>query len=55
MLIMLVGQIALGASVIWMQRNPYVTTGHVLLGACLLATTYGITLWTQARPKATAG
>ncbi len=53
MLIMLVGQIALGASVIWMQRNPYVTTGHVLLGACLLATTYGITLWTHGRAKAT--
>ncbi len=46
---MLVGQIALGASAIWTLRNPYVTTGHVLLGACLLATTFGITLWTHCR------
>jgi cytochrome c oxidase assembly protein subunit 15 len=49
MLVMLGGQIALGASVIWMQRNPYVTTGHVLLGACLLATTFGITMWIHGR------
>ncbi|MEJ6601265.1 MAG: COX15/CtaA family protein [Verrucomicrobiia bacterium] len=51
MLVMLGGQIALGASVIWMLRNPYVTTGHVLLGACLLATTFGITLWLHCRSK----
>lgn len=51
MLVMLGGQIALGASVIWMLRNPYVTTGHVLLGACLLATTFGITLWIHCRSK----
>ena len=51
MLLILGGQIALGASVIWMTRNPYVTTGHVLLGATLLATTFGITLWTHSRRK----
>lgn len=51
MLVMLGAQIALGASVIWMLRNPYVTTGHVLLGACLLATTFGITLWLHCRRK----
>ena len=49
MVAMLVGQIALGASAIWTLRNPYVTTGHVLLGACLLATTFGITLWIHCR------
>lgn len=49
MVAMLVGQIALGAAAIWTMRNPYITTGHVLLGACLLATTYGITLWIHGR------
>ncbi len=43
---LLIVQISLGASVIWMARDPYVTTGHVLVGALLLATTYGATLWT---------
>lgn len=47
--LLLIGQIALGASVIWMARNPYVTTGHVLVGALLLATTFGATLWTMRR------
>lgn len=51
-LVMLGGQIALGASAIWMLRNPYVTTGHVLLGACLLAATFGITLWIHGTRKA---
>ncbi|WP_221029865.1 COX15/CtaA family protein [Actomonas aquatica] len=46
---LLVAQVALGASVIWTTRNPYVTTGHVLVGALLLATTYGATLWTMRR------
>jgi heme a synthase len=50
MVAMLVGQIALGAAAIWTMRNPYVTTGHVLLGALLLATTFGITLWMHRRP-----
>ncbi|GAB5558602.1 MAG: COX15/CtaA family protein [Synoicihabitans sp.] len=52
MVAMLVGQIALGASAIWTFRNPYVTTGHVLLGACLLATTFGLTLWVHCRGRA---
>lgn len=49
MVAMLVGQIALGAASIWSGRNPYITTGHVLLGACLLATTFGITMWVHGR------
>lgn len=49
MIAMLVGQIALGASAIWTLRNPYITTGHVLLGACLLGITFGITLWITCR------
>lgn len=36
-------QILLGAYVIWHQRNPEVTTGHVVCGALLLATTFGLT------------
>lgn len=38
-------QVWLGASVIWWHRHPYLTTGHVLGGACLLATVFGVTLW----------
>lgn len=38
-------QIALGASVIWTTRDPYYTTAHVIVGACTLATTFGITWW----------
>ncbi|MCF3652317.1 COX15/CtaA family protein [Synoicihabitans lomoniglobus] len=44
-IVLLVGQIVLGASVIWMSRNPYVTTGHVLCGALLLALTFAMTMW----------
>jgi len=49
-------QIALGASVIWTMRNPYYTTAHVIVGACTLAVTFGITWWTHreviGRPRA---
>jgi cytochrome c oxidase assembly protein subunit 15 len=38
-------QIALGASVIWTGRNPYTTTAHVTVGACVLATTFLLTWW----------
>ncbi|HTJ79675.1 MAG TPA: COX15/CtaA family protein [Rariglobus sp.] len=38
-------QIALGISVIWSTRDPYFTTAHVLVGACTLAMTFGITWW----------
>jgi cytochrome c oxidase assembly protein subunit 15 len=36
-------QIFLGATVIWSGRNPYLTTGHVIVGACTLAATFSIT------------
>ncbi|MFI5356962.1 MAG: heme A synthase [Opitutales bacterium] len=36
-------QILLGANVIWLQRQPEVTTGHVVVGAMLLANTFGLT------------
>lgn len=38
-------QILLGAHVIWQLREPHVTTGHVVVGALLLATT----VWLTAR------
>jgi cytochrome c oxidase assembly protein subunit 15 len=33
-------QVLLGAFVIWSRRQPEITTGHVLVGALLLATTF---------------
>lgn len=36
-------QILLGAHVIWQFREPHVTTGHVVCGALLLATTFWLT------------
>ena len=36
-------QILLGAHVIWQQRQPHITTGHVVCGALLLATTFLLT------------
>lgn len=36
-------QIFLGATVIWSGRNPYLTTAHVIVGACTLAATFFIT------------
>ncbi len=36
-------QILLGAHVIWQLREPHVTTGHVVVGAMLLATTFWLT------------
>ncbi|MDD2763585.1 MAG: COX15/CtaA family protein [Opitutaceae bacterium] len=43
MVALLVGQIALGAAVIWTGRNAYYTTAHVLVGALTLATTFLLT------------
>jgi len=40
-------QIFLGAEAVWRLRDPYWTTAHVLTGACLLATTFGLTWWTH--------
>jgi heme a synthase len=36
-------QITLGAEIIWTGRSVYVTTGHVLVGALTLATTFLVT------------
>ena len=38
-------QITLGAEVIWQNRDPAVTTAHVVVGACTLATTFGLAWW----------
>jgi cytochrome c oxidase assembly protein subunit 15 len=51
---LLVVQIALGASSIWMLRDPYITTAHVLVGACLLATTFGAAIWANRRDSASS-
>lgn len=41
------GQIYLGAQIIWTGRSVYMTTGHVILGALLLAITFGVAFFTQ--------
>jgi len=41
------GQIYLGAQIIWTGRSVYMTTGHVLLGALTLATTFGVAFFTH--------
>ncbi|MEI6861667.1 MAG: COX15/CtaA family protein [Verrucomicrobiota bacterium] len=38
-------QITLGAFAIWRLREPYITTAHVVVGACTLATAFGLTWW----------
>jgi len=44
MLVSLLGlQILLGAQIIWTSRNQIMTTGHVLVGALTLATTFALT------------
>jgi heme a synthase len=49
-------QIFLGAQIIWTGRSIYMTTGHVIVGALTLATTFGVAFFThresieQARP-----
>ena len=40
-------QICLGAQIIWTGRSVYMTTGHVLVGALTLATTFGVAFFTQ--------
>jgi cytochrome c oxidase assembly protein subunit 15 len=47
-------QILLGAHVIWQQRQPHITTGHVVCGALLLATTFLLT-WQAHRDVIEAG
>ena len=43
LLVLLTLQIALGAQIIWTYRAAAVTTGHVLVGALTLATTFWLT------------
>jgi cytochrome c oxidase assembly protein subunit 15 len=50
LLFLLAVQIYLGALTIWTIKNPYVATMHALIGAFLLATTWGLTLFTH-RPS----
>jgi len=39
-------QITLGAQIIWTGRSVYMTTGHVIVGALTLATTFGVAFFT---------
>lgn len=43
LLVLLGSQIVLGAQIIWTYRAVYVTTGHVVVGALTLATTFWLT------------
>jgi heme a synthase len=45
---LLVLQVLLGAEIIWTMRHADITTGHVLIGAMLLATTFWVT-WVAHR------
>jgi cytochrome c oxidase assembly protein subunit 15 len=42
-LALLTTQIFLGAQIIWTYRAAYVTTGHVVVGAMTLVTTFWLT------------
>lgn len=50
LLSLLVLQILLGAQIIWTQRTPATTTGHVVVGALTLATTFWLT-WVAHRDR----
>ncbi|MDB6170580.1 MAG: cytochrome oxidase assembly [Verrucomicrobia bacterium] len=43
LLVLLTAQIFLGAQIIWTYRAAYVTTGHVVVGALTLVTTFWLT------------
>jgi cytochrome c oxidase assembly protein subunit 15 len=49
-------QIYLGAQIIWTGRSVHMTTGHVIIGALTLATTFGVVFSTYRssieRPRA---
>ena len=55
MLVLVVVQATLGASIIWTQRQVHVTTTHVVIGAVLLAVSLVLTVrsWRFARPLST--
>ena len=44
---LIVLQITLGAEIIWTGRSVYMTTGHVVVGALTLATTFLVTFFTH--------
>jgi heme a synthase len=50
LLSLLVLQILLGAMIIWTQRTPEMTTGHVVVGALTLAVTFWLT-WAAHRDR----
>ncbi len=50
MVCLLAIQILLGANIIWTQRDPLITTGHVVCGALLLVTTFTLT-WFAHRDR----
>jgi cytochrome c oxidase assembly protein subunit 15 len=45
LVILLVAQIALGAATVLSFRDPYFTTGHVIVGAALLAVSFLLAFW----------
>ena len=50
LVLLLVGQIFLGAQIIWTMRRPGMTTGHVVVGALTLAATFWLT-WVAHRDR----
>ena len=46
MIALLVMQVSLGAATIWTLRDPYYTTAHVIVGACVLASSFLLTWFT---------
>ena len=47
LLALLIGQISLGVASVWSARDPYYTTAHVIVGACLFALTFSVAWWTH--------
>jgi heme a synthase len=47
LLVILIAQVSLGVGSVWSARNPYYTTAHVIVGACLLALTFSLAWWTH--------
>jgi cytochrome c oxidase assembly protein subunit 15 len=54
LVILLVVQISLGAATVLSYRDPYFTTGHVIVGALLLAVSFLLAFWMH-RPLRAAG
>lgn len=54
LILLLVVQIALGAATVLSLRDPYFTTGHVIVGALLLAVSFLLAFWMHRPLRATA-